>query len=333
MQFHRLRRREFITLVGGAAAWPLIARAQQPERVRRIGVLMNLAPEDQLGQQRLEAFVGSLSKLGWSNSRNVRIETCWAAGETARFRRCASELVALAPDVILGASGATVEPLLEETRTIPIIFAQTPDPVGAGYVASLAHPGGNATGFTQFDFGIGAKWLELLMQVDPRITRVLVFRDYVDPSGVGQFGAIQTAAESLRVEVSAAGSRDKEEIEHALVAFARLANGGLIVTASAPGAVHRELIITLAAQLKITAVYPFRFYASSGGLMSYGPNTVEPYVRAAEYVSRVLNGEKPADLPVQAPTKYELVLNMKAAKALGIEILPTFLARSDEVIE
>ena len=235
MQFHRLRRREFITLVGGAAAWPLIARAQQPERVRRIGVLMNLAPEDQLGQQRLEAFVGSLSKLGWSNSRNVRIETCWAAGETARFRRCASELVALAPDVILGASGATVEPLLEETRTIPIIFAQTPDPVSAGYVASLAHPGGNATGFTQFDFGIGAKWLELLMQVDPRITRVLVFRDYVDPSGVGQFGAIQTAAESLRVEVSAAGSRDKEEIEHALVAFARLANGGLIVTASALG--------------------------------------------------------------------------------------------------
>jgi putative ABC transport system substrate-binding protein len=233
MPLGQVQRREFITLLGGAAAWPLTARAQQANGVRRIGVLMNLAPEDQLGQQRLEAFVGSLSRLGWSNGRNVNIKICWAAGETARFRCCASELVALAPDVILGASGSTVGPLLEETRTIPIIFAQTPDPVGAGYVASLAHPGGNVTGFTQFDFGIGAKWLELLIQVDPRITRVLVFRDHVDPSGVGQFGAIQTAAQSLRVEVSAAGSCDKEEVEHALAAFAHLTNGGLIVTASA----------------------------------------------------------------------------------------------------
>jgi ABC-type uncharacterized transport system substrate-binding protein len=328
-----VRRRDFIKFIGPAAVlWPLRGLAQQSERVRRVAVLMNLAPEDQLAQRRLETFVRTLSELGWINGRNVQIETCWAAGVTTRFRRCAAELVALAPDVILAASGATVGPLLEVTRTIPIVFAQTPDPVGAGYVASLAHPGGNATGFTQFDFGIGGKWLELLRQVDPAVTRVLVLRDHLDASGVGQFGAIQSAAQAIRVEASPVRIRDIEEIEHTLDVFARSSNGGLIVTASTVS-VHRDLIVALAARYKMPAVYPARFFASSGGLMSYGPNTTEPYVRAAEYVDRILKGEKPADLPVQAPTRYELVINLKTARMLGLTVPPPLLAIADEVIE
>jgi len=328
-----LKRRDFITFIGGAAAvWPLATRAQQSESMRRVAVLMNLAPEDELAQRRLETFSRKLSELGWINGRNMHIETCWAAGETTFFRRCAAELVAIAPDVILAASGATVGPLLEVTHTIPIVFAQTPDPVGAGYVASLAHPGGNATGFTQFDFGIGGKWLELLRQVDPAVARVLVLRDHLDASGIGQFGAIQAAAQAVRVEASPVGIRDMAELEHALDVFAHSSNGGLIVTASTVS-VHRGLIVALAARYKIPAVYPFRFFASSGGLMSYGPNTTEPYARAAEYVDRILKGEKPADLPVQAPTHYELIINLKTARALGITVPPTLLGHADEVIE
>jgi putative tryptophan/tyrosine transport system substrate-binding protein len=328
-----MKRREFITLLGGAAVtWPSGANAQQIERMRRVGVLMNLASQDPEGQTRVAAFLGALSELGWTDRRNVLIETCWGAGDASHFRRCATELVALTPDVILAGSAATMGPLLEETRIIPIVFVQTPDPVGAGYVASLARPGGNATGFTQFEYGMGGKWLELLKAVQPNLTRVMVFRD-LDPTGFGQFGAIQIAAKTFGTEVSPFGVRDAREIERAITGFAQSANGGLIVTGNAPAAVHRDLIVTLAAQHRLPAVYPFSYFTTSGGLLSYGPNTIEPYRRAAGYVDRILKGEKPADLPVQAPTKYELVINLKTAKALGLEIPATLLALVDQVIE
>ena len=328
-----MRRREFIALLCSLGAnWTLPALAQQANRLRRIGVLMNLAADDKEGQARSIAFVQALSDLGWKNGSNVRIDTCWGAGDTDRFHRCAAELVALAPDIILAASASTMDPLLNRTRSIPIVFAQVPDPVGSGYVKSLASPGGNVTGFTQFDFSIATKWLDLLKTIAPSLTRVIVLRD-VDTTGAGQFGAIQSAAQSIGVSVSPAGVRNTSDIENAVMDFARLPKGGLVVTGSAPAAVHRDLIIMLAARHRLPAIYPFRYFAESGGLLSYGPTTLEPYVRAAGYVDRILRGEKPADLPVQAPTTYKLVINAKTAKQLGIDVPPTLLATADEVIE
>jgi putative tryptophan/tyrosine transport system substrate-binding protein len=327
-----VRRREFIALLCSLGAnWTLPALAQQANRLRRIGVLMNLAADDKEGQARSIAFVQALSDLGWKNGSNVRIDTCWGAGDTDRFHRCAAELVALAPDIILAASASTMDPLLNRTRSIPIVFAQVPDPVGSGYVKSLASPGGNVTGFTQFDFSIATKWLDLLKTIAPSLTRVIVLRD-VDTTGAGQFGAIQSAAQSIGVSVSPAGVRNTSDIENAVMDFARLPKGGLVVTGSAPAAVHRDLIIMLAARHRLPAIYPFRYFAESGGLLSYGPTTLEPYVRAAGYVDRILRGEKPADLPVQAPTTYKLVINAKTAKQLGIDVPPTLLATADEVI-
>ena len=327
-----MRRRDFIKVIAGSAVWPIVGHAQQDQRMRRIGVLMNLGADDNEGQARLIAFVQALSDLGWKNTNNVQIETCWGAGDTGRFYQCAAELVALAPDVILAASASTMDPLLDQTRSIPIVFAQVPDPVGSGYVASLARPGGNVTGFTQFDFSITGKWLELLKTIEPSLTRVIVLRDF-DTTGVGQFGAIQSAAQSMGVEVSPTGVRDTSDIENAVTAFARVPKGGLVVTGSAPAAVHRDFIITLAGRHRLPAIYPFRYFALSGGLISYGPTTIDPYVRAAGYVDRILKGEKPADLPVQAPTKFEMVINLKTAKTLGLTVPASLLATADEVIQ
>jgi len=328
-----MKRRQFITILGGAAAWPLAARAQQSERMRRIGVLMNLAADDPEAQVRLAAFHQGLQELGWTVGRNLRIDTRWGAGDADRYRRYSTELVALAPDVILAASGATVPWLLQATRSVPIVFAQVPDPVGTGFVESLAHPGGNITGFTNFEFSIGGKLLELLKEIAPRVTRAAVLRDAADPAGVGQWGAIQTAAPSLGLELRVVDVRDAGEIERGITTFARGSNGGMIVTGSAPTAIHRDLIITLAARHRLPSVYAYRYHATSGGLISYGPETIDQYRRAASYVDRIFRGEKPADLPVQAPTKYELVINLKTAKALGLDVPPTLLARADEVIE
>ena len=328
-----MRRRDFIKVIAGSATvWPLIGRAQQGQRMRHIGVAMNLAADDKEGQARLIAFVQALSDLGWNNGSNVQIDACWGAGDTDRFHRCAEELVALAPDIILAASASTMDPLLNRTRSIPIVFAQVPDPVGSGYVKSLASPGGNVTGFTQFDFSIATKWLGLLKTIEPSQTRVIVLRD-IDTTGAGQFGAIQSAAQSIGVEVSPAGVRNTSDIENAVIDFARFPKGGLVVTGSAPAAVHRDLIIMLAARHRLPAIYPFRYFVQSGGLLSYGPTTIEPYIRAAGYVDRILKGEKPANLPVQAPTTYQLVINAKTAKQLGIDVPPTLLATADEVIQ
>jgi ABC-type uncharacterized transport system substrate-binding protein len=328
-----MRRREFITLLGGAVAWPRAARAQQPERMRRIGVLMNLGSDDAEGQARNAAFLQGLQELGWTVGRNVRIEYRWGAGDAELFRRHASELVALAPDVILAGGGAVVPSLLQATRTVPIVFTGTPDPVGAGFVESLARPGGNATGFTIFEYGTSGKWLELLKEIAPHVTRAAVIRDPAIAAGVGQLGAIQFVAPSLGVELRPLGVRDAGEIERVVTAFARSSNGGLIVTGSALAVVHRELITTLAARYRLPAVFPSRSFVTVGGLISYGPDSIDPYRQAAGYVDRILKGEKPADLPVQAPTKYELVINLKTAKALGLDVPPTLLARADEVIE
>jgi putative ABC transport system substrate-binding protein len=329
-----MRRREFITLLSGAAAaWPLAARAQQPGGMRRIGVLMNLAADDPEGQTRIAAFLKALQQLGWADGRNVRIDTRWGAGNADDFRKYAAELVALAPDVILATGAATVRPLLQATRTVPIAFVQVIDPVGVGFVDSLARPGGNATGFILFEYGLSAKWLELLKQIAPGVTRAAVIRDPALASGIGQFAAIQSVAPSVGVEVSPVNLHDAGEIERAVTAFARGSNGGLIVTVSPLEVVHRNLIITLAARHKLPAVYWERFYVTGGGLISYGPDVADQYRRAAGYVDRILKGEKPADLPVQTPTKYETVLNLKTAKALGLDVPPTVLARADEVIE
>jgi ABC-type uncharacterized transport system substrate-binding protein len=330
-----MRRREFITLIGGAAvAWPLAARAQQREQMRRIGVLMNLGSDDAEGQARNAAFLQGLQELGWTVGRNVRIEYRWGAGDAELFRRYASELVALAPDVILAVGAAVVPSLLQATRTVPIVFTGTPDPVGAGFVESLARPGGNVTGFTPFlEFGISAKWLELLKEIAPHVTRAAVIRDPAIAAGVGQLGAIQSVAPSLGMELRPLGVRDAGEIERTITAFAHSPNGGLIVTGSTLVVVHRNLIVTLAARHRLPAVYPFLYFAAAGGLLSYGPANIEEYRLAAGYVDRILKGEKPADLPVQAPTKYELVINLKTARALGLDIPTTVLARADEVIE
>ena len=334
MQFDQLRRRTFITLLGGAAlAWPFAARAQQGERVRRIGVLLNLAENDPEGKARLGAFLQGLQQLGWTIGRNVQIEYRWGAGDPDRTRGYAAELAALAPDVILTAGNAALRQLLQATRTVPIVFTQTADPVGGGFVDSLARPGGNATGFLTFEYSLSGKLLELLKQIIPGMTRAAVLREAADPAGTGQFGAIQSVAPSFGVELSPVNVRDAGEIERAVTAFARSSNGGLIVVAGGLVIVHRELIIALAARHRLPAVYFNRMYVTGGGLISYGPENLDQYQRAASYVDRILKGEKPADLPVQAPTKYETVINLKTAKALGIEVPPTLLARADEVIE
>jgi putative tryptophan/tyrosine transport system substrate-binding protein len=328
-----MKRREFITLLGGAAAWPLGARAQQGDRMRRVGVLMGLTADNADGQARLAAFLQSLQQLGWTDGRNMRIDTRWGSGDAERQRRDAAELVALAPDVILGNGSAAVGPLLQATRTVPIVFTAITDPVGAGFVDSLARPGGNATGFTSFEYGNSGKWLELLKEIAPRVTRVAVLRDSAIAAGIGQFGAIQSAAPSLGMEVSPLNVRDAREMERAFAAFARSSNDGLIVTSSTLAFVHHELIITLAARHKLPAVYNNRFFVTGGGLISYGPDRIDQFRRAAGYVDHILKGEKPADLPVQAPTKYETILNLKTAKALGLTVPDTLLVRADEVIE
>jgi putative tryptophan/tyrosine transport system substrate-binding protein len=330
-----VRRREFITLLGGAAAgWPLAARAQQAgERMRRIGVLTTLAADDEEAMARLAAFLQALQQLGWTGNRNVHIDYRWGAGEPERIRRHAAELAALAPEVILANGTAGVGPLLQATRTVPIVFVQVSDPVGAGYIASLARPGGNATGFTLFEYGTSGKWLELLKQIAPSVTRAVVLRDPTQPTGIAQLAAMHSVAPSLGVEVSPVGLRDPDEIERGVAAFARGANGGLIVTAGALSLVHRDLIIALAARHRLPAVYPYRIFVASGGLMSYGTDSTDSYRRAAGYVDRILKGEKAADLPVQQPTKFDLVINLKAAKALDLDVPATLLATADEVIE
>jgi putative ABC transport system substrate-binding protein len=331
-----MKRREFITLLGGAAAvaWPLAARAQQPDRVRRIGVLMASAADDSESQARIAAFLQGLQQLGWADGRNMRIDTRWATTDADDIRRHAAELAALAPDVLVAATGTvTAAPLLQATRTVPIVFVQVIDPVGAGFVVSLARPGGNATGFTIYEYGMSGKWLELLKEIAPRMARAAVLRDPAIASGIGQFAAAQAVAPSLGVELSPVDVRDAGEIEHAVTAFARSSNGGLIVTASALATRHRDLIIALAARHRLPAVYSYRYMVAAGGLVSYGPDSIDQYRRAAGYVDRILKGEKPADLPVQAPTKYALVLNLKTAKVLGLDIPTTVLSRADEVIE
>ena len=329
-----MNRREFIMLLGGAAAaWPLAARAQQGGRMRRVGVLQNLASDDPAEQARLMAFGQGLQELGWTIGQNVRIENRWSAGDPDRIRRNTEEMVALAPDVILASGNAGVAPLLQATRTVPVVFVIVPDPVGAGFVDSLARPGGNATGFIAYEYGLSGKWLEVLKEIAPGVTRAAVIRDPALASGPGQFAAIQSIAPSLGVEVSPVNVRDAGEIERAITAFAHSPNGGLIVTGSALVGLHRHLIIALAARHKLPAVYVERTYVAAGGLVSYGSDFLDQYRRAASYVDRILKGEKPADLPVQQPTKYELVINLKTAKALGLEVPPTLLARADEVIE
>jgi putative tryptophan/tyrosine transport system substrate-binding protein len=329
-----VRRREFITLLGGAAVgWPLAARAQQDERVRRIGVLIPAGADDAGFQTFVGAFLQALAQSGWTIGRKVRIDTRWATGDPAEIRRHAAELVVLAPDVILSHGTSTVAPLLQATRTVPIVFTALSDPVAAGFVDSLARPGGNATGFMNFEFSLSGKWLELLKQIAPDVTRVAVLPDAAISAGIGLFSAIQSAAPSLRMDVSPVNVRDPDEIERAVAAFARAPNGGLIVTGSGLANLHRDLIITLAARHKLPAVYYERFFVAAGGLVSYGANYIDQYRRAAGYVDRILKGEKAADLPVQAPTKYELAINLKTAKALGLDVPPSLLATADEVIE
>jgi putative ABC transport system substrate-binding protein len=328
-----IARRKLLAAFGGAAAWPVAARAEQVARMQTIGVLMPLAAEDPEAQSRLVAFGQGLQQLGWTVGRNVRIEMRWAAGDPERIRLAATDLVALAPSVVLTTGSATVGTLLQATRVIPIVFVAVPDPVGAGFVANLAKPGGNVTGFLPFEYGIAPKWLELLKQLSPDVTRVAVIRDPDISAGIGLFGAIQAVGSLFGVQATPIGVRDVGQIERELAAFAEGPNGGLIVTGSARAVVHRDVIIALAARYKLPAVYWDRALVVSGGLLCYGVDLLNQYHRAAGYVDRILKGEKPADLPVQAPTKYELAINLKTAKALGLDIPPTLLARADEVIE
>jgi ABC-type uncharacterized transport system substrate-binding protein len=326
-------RREFIVLLGGAAvAWPLAARAQQGERMRRIGVLMNTGADEPESQARLAAFMQGLQELGWAVGRNMRIDHRWSQGDVARLRKDATELVALGPEVILAGVGATTPTLQQATRTVPIVMAQGIDPVGAGYVESLARPGTNITGFIQFEYSLAGKWMELLKEVAPGVTRVGVLRE-PGAAAVGQWAMIQAVAQSSGVELRPIELRDASEIERAITAFARSPNAGLIVGVSAASLTHRELIIRLAVQHRLPVVYAYRVFVTSGGLITYGPDIASLYRRAAGYVDRILKGEKPTDLPVQAPTKYELAINLKTAKALGLEVPPTLLARANEVIE
>src|SRR5262245_11389416 len=329
-----MRRREFITFLGGAAAaWPLAAREQQIERMRRIGMLMSGAIDDSQSPLRIEAFLGGLRRLGWTEGRNLRIDVRWAAGDSQRIRNYAAELIALAPDVVLATGGSTVGPLQRVTRTVPIVFVLVPDPVGAGFVASLARPSGNTTGFANFEYGISAKWLELLKQIAPDVTRVAVLRDQSTPDGIGQFAAMQGVAPAFGAELSPVDVRFPGELDRALGAFAGGSNSGVVVTSSALAILHREVITASAARHKLPAVYPFSLFVTGGGLICYGPNMFEQYRQAATYVDRILKGEKPGDLPVQAPTKYEMVLNLKTAKALGLQVPDVVRLRADEVIE
>jgi len=326
-----MKRREFVSLLGGAMAWPLGARAQ--ERVRRIGVLMSLAEVDPETKRRIGAFLERLRQLGWADGGNAQINYRWSGGNPNDIRRYAAELAALAADVILATDSVTVGPLLEVTRTVPIVFVQVPDPVAAGFVDSLARPGGNATGFVNFEYGMGAKWLELLKQIAPAVTRVGVLRDPALAVGAGQYGAIQSVAPSLAMEASPINLRDAGEIERGIANFARVPNGGLILTGGALGIVHRDLIVTLAARYNLPAVYIDRYFAEGGGLISYGPDSIDAYRRTAAYVDRILKGDKPASLPIQLPVKYDLVINLKTAKALGVTVPPSLIARADGVIE
>jgi putative tryptophan/tyrosine transport system substrate-binding protein len=310
-----VKRREFITLLGGAAAWPLAARAQQPDRMRRIGVLLGSTAPD---RPDVAAFLQALQRLGWSEGRNLRIDYRWGLGNAADTRKYSQELVALAPDAILVGGASALTPLLAATRTIPIVFTSVTDPVGAGFVDSMSRPGGNATGFIQFEYSLSGKWLELLKQVASGVTRAAVLRDPVQTAGVGQFAVIQSVASSVGIEVVPVNVRDADEIERAVTAFARVPNGGMVVTASALTLVHLDRIVTLAAKLRFPTVYPRRLYVDSGGLISYGFDVVDQFRRAASYIDRILKGEKPGDLPVQAPTKYELVVNLKAAKVIAL---------------
>jgi putative ABC transport system substrate-binding protein len=329
-----VRRRDFIkVIIGSAAAWPLAARAQQAQRMRRIGVLMGLAATDAEGQARFAAFLQGLQEFGWAIGRNVIIDIRWSTGNNTDFRKYAMELVALGPEVILAYSSDVVAPLLQVTRTVPIVFAVVVDPVGAGYVDSLARPGGNITGFTVFEYSMSGKWLQLLKEIAPGVTRVAVLRDPSIASGPAEFAVIQAAAPSLGVELRPVDVRDEGEIERALALFAQSPNGGLIVTGSPQAISHRDLIIASAARHRLPAVYFVRVWAAAGGLISYGPDVFDQLRRAAGYVDRILKGDKPADMPVQAPTKYELVINLKTAKALGLTIPPSLLSRADEVIE
>jgi len=325
-----MRRRDLISLAAGAAAWPLAAGAQQAE-MRRIGVLMPGTADDSEYQTRLAAFTQKLSQLGWVDGQNVRVDIRWTAGDFDRRRKVITEIVALAPDVILAPGSSSMGPLLQATSTIPIIFATTADPVAAGFVESLSRPGGNATGFTAFDYSIGGKWLELLKEITPDVTRVAVIRDPVTAAGVGQLAAIQAVAQPLRVDLVPINLRDPEALERGIVTFARPASA-LLVAQSSGAAVHRERIVALAAKHRLPAVYPASHFVTIGGLMSYGPDLVDEYRQAAGYVDRILKGEKPADLPVQAPNKYELAINLKTAKALGLKVPPALVARADKAL-
>jgi putative ABC transport system substrate-binding protein len=333
MQVGELKRREFITLLGGAAAWPLAARAQQGERRRRIGVFMNYAQDAPQSQVRVASFLEAMEELGWTASRNVQIEYRWGVADANRNRRNAAELVAHAPDVIVTSATAVTSALLQTTRTIPIVFVNVLDPVGSGFVQSMARPGGNATGFIPFEYGMGGRWLELLKQIAPGVRRVAVLQNPIVASRSGQLGAIEALAPSLRVELSAVSVRDTGEIERTISALTRAPNGGLVIDGAPPLESYHDLIVTLAAQHRLPAVYPYRIYVAGGGLMSYGTDLIAQFRRAAGYVDRILKGDKPANLPVQAPTKYELVINRKTAKALGLTVPDTLLARADEVIE
>jgi putative ABC transport system substrate-binding protein len=327
-----MRRREFIALVGGATVLPFAARAQNPERVRRIGVLLNSSADDVETQTRFGAFLQSLQQLGWAEGRNVRIDIRWGGADPDRYRRYAKELVALAPDAILTSTGLTTTAVQRATRTIPIVFAMVLDPVGADIVESLSRPGSNTTGFMQFEFSLAGKWLELLKQIAPNVTRAAVFRDPANPSGIGQFAVIQALAPPLGMEATPVNVSDAREIERAIAVFARSANGGLIATGG-QATVHRDLIFMLAAKHRLPAVYPYQYYVAAGGLISYGPDLPGLFRQAAGYVDRILKGEKPADLPVQAPTKYELSINLKTARSIGLDVPPTVLVRADKVIE
>ena len=328
-----IRRREFIVTLGGAAVCPFTAKAQQPERMRRIGVLSTFTPDDQEGQVRIAAFLQALQPFGWTVGRNLRIDYRWGEGGSASTRRNAAELVALAPDVILANGAAAVAPLLDATRTVAIVFVLVADPVGAGFVNSLARPGGNATGFTAVEYGFAGKWLELLKEIAPVVTRAAVIRDPAITAGIGMFGAIQSVAPSLGVEVVPINVRDPDEMERSIAAFARSPHGGLVVTASPLAFTHSALIISLASRHNLPAIYFARRFVSAGGLCCYGPDVIDQYQHAAGYIDRILKGEKPAEMPVQAPVKYELTINMKTSKALGLTMPATVLARADEVIE
>jgi putative ABC transport system substrate-binding protein len=328
-----MRRRDFILLLGGVAAWPITTRAEQPDRPRRIGVLMTSLESDPGGQARIAAFLQGMQQIGWTDRSNIRFDIRWAGGDSAKARTNAAELVALAPDVIVATGSASMGPLMQTSGTVPIVFLIVPDPVGAGYVNSLARPGGNATGFSLFEYSIGGKWLDLLKQIAPGVTRVAVLRDPAISGGLGQYGAVQSAASSFGVEASAVNQRDASEIERDIAAFAATSGGGLIVAASAGAFVHSKLVIALAARYKLPAVYFDRSFVADGGLISYGPDFIDQYRRAAAYVDRILKGDKPADLPVQAPTKYELAINLGTAKALGLNVPNTLIGRADELIE